>query len=223
MQVTTTREPRTDGATEEQNPTVGALVAVRGRKWVVGEVDHAAGSTCVTLQSVEDGEYGRTLDVIWEVEPDRLVLPSGSLPDVTGDGFDPPERLAAFLDAVRWSAVTSADVRTLQAPFRSGVAIEDYQLEPVSRASAPRGRTCCSPTTSASARRSRPVWSSRSCCCATGPARIMIVCPAGLTVKWQDEMREKFGLDFRIVDSAAMRAGPPRLRRCTRTRSRSSR
>ena len=29
----------------------------------------------------------------------------------------------------------------------------------------------------------------------------MIVCPAGLTVKWQDEMAEKFGLDFTVIDS----------------------
>ena len=31
--------------------------------------------------------------------------------------------------------------------------------------------------------------------------RIMIVCPAGLTVKWHDEMAEKFGLEFTVVDS----------------------
>jgi hypothetical protein len=31
--------------------------------------------------------------------------------------------------------------------------------------------------------------------------RIMIVCPAGLTIKWQEEMAEKFGLDFTIIDS----------------------
>ncbi len=117
----------------------GSLVAVRGQRWVVSEVDPAAGSTLVALQSVEDGRYGDTLEVIWEVEPGRQVLPTGSLPDVTGQGFDPPEQLAAFLDAVRWSAVTSADVKTLQAPFRSGVIIEDYQLEPVARAvEAPR-------------------------------------------------------------------------------------
>ena len=61
----------------------------------------------------------------WSMVP--VTLPAGSLPDVVEHGFDPPERLAAFLDAVRWSAVTSADVKTLQAPFRSGVAIEDYQ------------------------------------------------------------------------------------------------
>jgi SNF2 family DNA or RNA helicase len=42
--------------------------------------------------------------------------------------------LSAFLDAIRWSAVTSAETRRLHAPFRSGVKIEDYQLEPVARA-----------------------------------------------------------------------------------------
>jgi len=58
----------------------------------------------------------------------------GDLPPVQDGGFDAPDQLAAFLDAVRWSAVTSADVKTLQSPFRSGVVIEDYQLEPVARA-----------------------------------------------------------------------------------------
>ena len=114
--------------------TTGALVSVRGQKWVVSDVDPADSSTLVTLQSVDEGRFGETLEVIWEIEPGRQVLPSGSLPTVTTQAFDPPEQLAAFLDAVRWSAVTSADVGTLQAPFRSGVAIEDYQLEPVARA-----------------------------------------------------------------------------------------
>jgi hypothetical protein len=106
---------------------------------VVSAVETSERSTLVALQSVEDGRYGDTLDVIWEIEPGRRVLPAGSLPEVTEGGFGPPERLAAFLDAVRWSAVTSADVKTLQAPFRSGVAIEDYQLEPVPAQSTRRG------------------------------------------------------------------------------------
>ncbi|WDV32065.1 SNF2-related protein [Streptomyces sp. AD16] len=32
--------------------------------------------------------------------------------------------------------------------------------------------------------------------------RVMVVCPAGLTLKWRDEMADKFGLDFTVVDSA---------------------
>ena len=187
---------------DTERPTEGALVDVRGRKWVVSAVEPAPGATCVTLQSVEDGEYGRTLDVIWEVEPGRRILPSGSLPDVTERGFDPPERLAAFLDAVRWSAVTSADVKTLQAPFRSGVAIEDYQLEPVSRAvSAPRVNLLLADdvglgkTIEAGLVAQELLLRNRA-------RRIMIVCPAGLVLKWRDEMAEKFGLEFTVIDSA---------------------
>ncbi|GAA1937523.1 DISARM system SNF2-like helicase DrmD [Amycolatopsis minnesotensis] len=181
--------------------TTGALVSVRGQKWVVSDLDPADSSTLVTLQSVDEGRFGETLEVIWEVEPGRQVLPSGSLPAVTAKGFDPPEQLAAFLDAVRWSAVTSADVGTLQAPFRSGVAIEDYQLEPVARAiRAPRVNLLLADdvglgkTIEAGLVAQELLLRHRT-------QRIMIVCPAGLTMKWRDEMAEKFGLDFTIIDS----------------------
>ncbi|MEU0332869.1 DISARM system SNF2-like helicase DrmD [Streptomyces sp. NPDC006193] len=185
-------------------PKENDLVQVRGQKWVVSGVEAApAGdATVVHLQSVADGRYGDTLSVIWEVEPGRRVLPAGSLPDASAGGFDPPEQLAAFLDAVRWSAVASADVKTLQAPFRSGVAIEPYQLEPVARAvGAPRvnllladdvglGKTVEAGLVAEELR-------------LRGRAhRIMIVCPAGLTLKWRDEMADKFGLEFTVVDSA---------------------
>ena len=182
-------------------PVEGALVQVRGRTWVVGSVDPGEHTACVTLQSVEDGEYGRTLDVIWEVEVDREILPAGSLPEVTPDGMDAPTRLAAFLDAVRWSAVTSAETRILQAPFRSGVAIEDYQLEPVARAvGAPRVNLLLADdvglgkTIEAGLVAQELLLRNRA-------RRIMIVCPAGLTTKWRDEMAEKFGLDFTVIDS----------------------
>lgn len=35
--------------------------------------------------------------------------------------------------------------------------------------------------------------------------RILVVCPASLQVQWRDQMRDKFGLDFRIVDSELLR------------------
>lgn len=40
---------------------------------------------------------------------------------------------------MRWGAVTSADERAFQAPFRSGANVEPFQLEPLRRAlSSPR-------------------------------------------------------------------------------------
>jgi superfamily II DNA or RNA helicase len=33
---------------------------------------------------------------------------------------------------------------------------------------------------------------------------VLIICPSSLQVQWQEEMRDKFGLEFRIVDSETM-------------------
>lgn len=187
--------------TTDELPQPSALVEVRGQKWVVSGIEPGDTFTVVTLQSIQEGRYGETLDVLWELEPGRRLLPSGSLPDVSGIVPDQPEQLAAFLDAVRWSAVTSADVRNLQSPFRSGVAIEDYQLEPVSRAiGAPRVNLLLADdvglgkTIEAGLVTQELLLRNRT-------QRIMIVCPAGLTLKWKDEMAEKFGLDFTIINS----------------------
>ncbi|WP_340556972.1 DISARM system SNF2-like helicase DrmD [Streptomyces sp. GSL17-111] len=197
----------TGNPAEEERPEEGRLVEVRGQSWVVARVqpatpaDGGRPATLVHLQSVADGRFGDTLSVIWEVEPGRRVLPAGSLPDAATGTYDPPERLAAFLDAVRWSAVASADVKTLQAPFRSGVAIEPYQLEPVSRAvGAPRVNLLLADdvglgkTIEAGLVVQELLLRGRA-------RRVMVVCPAGLTLKWRDELHDKFGLDFTIVDS----------------------
>ena len=90
-------------------------------------------SHLIELSSVEDDAYGDELSVFWGVEPGTVILPKATLPSPK-DGFDDPARLSAFLDAVRWGAIASADARALQAPFRSGITIEDYQLDPVVRA-----------------------------------------------------------------------------------------
>lgn len=200
---TTTQAPGVD------LPKEGSLVEVRGQRWVVSEppVDgFDSDSTLLTLQSVEDGRYGESLQVIWEVEPGRRILPAGSLPDVTETGFDPPERLAAFLDAVRWSAVTSADVKTLQAPLRSGVTVEEYQLEPVARAiEAPRVNLLLADDVGLG-KTIEGGLVALELLLRHRARRIMIVCPPGLMVKWRDEMEEKFGLSFTIVDSAQLNA-----------------
>ncbi|NEB12919.1 helicase [Streptomyces coelicoflavus] len=205
------RETERSGAAEKL-PEEGNLVEVRGQSWVVARVEPSplAGddaeevrrpATLVHLQSVADGRFGDTLSVIWEVEPGRRILPAGSLPDASTGSYDSPNRLAAFLDAVRWSAVASADAKTLQAPFRSGVAVEPYQLEPVSRAvGAPRVNLLLADdvglgkTIEAGLVAQELMLRGRA-------RRTMIVCPAGLTLKWRDEMAEKFGLEFTIVDS----------------------
>jgi ERCC4-related helicase len=195
-------------------PEQGQMVSVRSRNWMVTDVSTStlpperlqvgleSPQHLVTLASVEDDGLGEELNVLWELEPGAKVIEKVALPDPTG--FDPPDRLDAFLDAVRWGASSSADVRTIQAPFRSGIDIEDYQLDPVVRAiQMPRVNLLVADdvglgkTIEAGMVALELIIRHRT-------RKILIVCPSPLQVQWQEQMRDKFGLEFRIVNSAMM-------------------
>ncbi|HEX2915466.1 MAG TPA: DISARM system SNF2-like helicase DrmD [Chloroflexia bacterium] len=201
-------------------PEQGQLVDVRQRRYVVVDVAqntlppdiHRQGSFTrlpsthhvVTLSSIEDDGLGEELQVIWEIEPGAEIIEKPALPLPTG--FDTPARLEAFLNAVRWGASSSADVRALQAPFRSGIEIEDYQLDPVVRAiQMPRVNLLIADdvglgkTIEAGLVAQELIVRHRA-------QKILIVCPAALQIQWQDQMRAKFGLEFRIIDSALMKS-----------------
>lgn len=196
-------------------PEQGQLVRVRQRQYMVSDVRQTKLPSSlilsglektqhlVNLSSIEDDALGEELQVIWELEPGAYVHERVELPRPTG--FDEPTRLDAFLDAVRWGAASSADVRTLQAPFRSGIDIEDYQLDPVVRAiQMPRVNLLIADDvglgkTIEAGLVAQELIIRHRC------RRILIVCPSALQVQWRDQMRDKFGLDFRIVDSTLMK------------------
>jgi hypothetical protein len=121
------------------SPEPGQLVEVRRRQWVVADMQtsparngHSSPQHFVTLSSIDEDSLGEQIEVIWELEPGAHIIEKAGLPSITGQ--DDTERLEAFLDAVRWGAATNADRGFLQAPFRSGVSIEDFQLDPLVRA-----------------------------------------------------------------------------------------
>jgi len=203
-------------------PEPGQLVTVRGRRWIVGEVTAssmtpdflrqggAASSPVpggrhhlVSLSSVEDDGLGEEQSVVWEIEPGVRIHEKTGLPEPKG--FDEPARLDAFLNAVRWGAVSSADHRMVSAPFRSGIEIEDYQLEPVVRAiQMPRANLLVADdvglgkTIEAGLVIQEFITRHRA-------RRVLVVSPASLQLQWRDQMRDKFGLEFRIVDAELLR------------------
>jgi len=197
-------------------PESGQLVEVRQRPFVVQDViasglprdplranGHTPLQHLVTLSSVEDDALGEELRVVWEIEPGARIYEGQRLP--APDGFDEPLRLDAFLDAVRWGAVSSADVSALQAPFRSGISIEAYQLDPVVRAiGMPRANLLVADdvglgkTIEAGLVAQELILRQRA-------HSVLIVCPSSLQIQWRDQMRDKFGLEFRIVDAALMK------------------
>jgi len=196
-------------------PEQGQLVRVRSRNWIVGTVlpsvlpVHGLSSglstpqSLLSLASIEDDGLGEEIQVVWELEPGASIVESAALPAPTG--FDSPERLDAFLDAVRWGASSNADVHTIQSPFRSGVDREDYQLDPVVRAiQMPRVNLLIADdvglgkTIEAGLVALELIIRHRV-------RKVLIVCPSSLQVQWKEQMRDKFGLEFRIVDSELMK------------------
>lgn len=195
-------------------PEPGQVVDVRGSTWAVANVQQQglprspadegqAGLThVVDLQSLDEDRLGEQLSVVWELEVGHTVTPAQGLPEtLTENDFDDPQTLAGFIDAMRWGAVTSADPNKYQAPFWSGATVEAYQLEPLRRAlTSPRTNLLLADdvglgkTIEAGLVVQELFLRHRA-------RTAIIVCPPSLSLKWQDEMREKFGLDFQIVNS----------------------
>jgi SNF2 family DNA or RNA helicase len=192
-------------------PEIGQLAIVRKRPFVITEIipsapglsgEPAKASHLIKLSSVEDDGLGEELQVIWELEPGTTVHEKSTLPNP--DSFDHPKRLQAFLDAVRWGAVSQADDKALQSPFRSGIEVDEYQLDPVVRAlSMPRVNLLIADdvglgkTIEAGLVVQEMILRQRV-------RTVLIVCPSSLQIQWQEEMRDKFGLEFRIIDSEAI-------------------
>ena len=200
-------------------PEPGQVVQVRGATWAVTDVreqglsrspadeSRAGLEHLVALQSLAEDRMGEELTVIWELEVGTSIVPDRGLPEtIDASSFDEPDTLGAFVDAVRWGAVTSADPKAFQAPFRSGATLEPYQLEPLRRAlEAPRTNLLLADdvglgkTIEAGLVIEELLLRHRA-------RSVIIVCPPSLAQKWRDEMREKFGLEFVIVDSARIAA-----------------
>ena len=195
-------------------PQQGQVVQVRQRRFVVTAIHQSqlppdllhtptALQHLITLSSVEDDALGEELQVIWEVEPGAQLIDHAALPTPTG--FDPPARFDAFLDAVRWGTVASANVRALQSPFRSGITIEDYQLDPVVRAiQMPRANLLVADDVGLG-KTIETGLVIQELILRHRIRTVLIVCPSALQIQWREQMRDKFGLQFRIVDSELMR------------------
>ena len=121
----------------ERAPRVGELVHVRSRQWLVEEVADppAPGeSPRVRLACADDDAQGQSLEVFWDYEIDRWILEEEGWAGLADKGFDPPRYFAAFFNTLRWHCTTATDANLFQAPFRAGITIDAYQMEPPRKA-----------------------------------------------------------------------------------------
>ncbi|UBU49915.1 DISARM system SNF2-like helicase DrmD [Cobetia amphilecti] len=198
-------------------PRVGMLAAVRNRRGVISQVEpfeEPRTSSLLHLVTVEfgDGEGDAEETILWEREQGPAVLQPNALPRIDVDAPMKYEEFLALQRATRWSSLTpflsakdpqkrSDPVPT--APVYGAVSADDFQLVPLARAMRmPRvsllladdvglGKTIEAGLILAELIRKRRI------------RRVLIITPASLRTQWQQEMEDKFSLDFDIVDKAS--------------------
>ena len=72
--------------------------------------------------------------MLWEKELDPMVVTGEAWDQIAQKGFDESELFAAYLNTLKWNCVTSTDPRLFQSPFRAGIRLDAYQLEPLRKA-----------------------------------------------------------------------------------------
>jgi superfamily II DNA or RNA helicase len=189
----------------EHDPEVGQLVELRSRRWLVEEVqpgDKPGHSSVVHLACAEDDAQGEEVEVFWNYEIDRRILKQEGWADLAAKGFDTPRRFAAFLHTLRWNCVTATDPDLFQAPFRAGIKLDAYQMEPLRKAlRMPRVNLFIADDTGLG-KTIEAGLIARELLLRKKVKTIVVSAPSSVLEQWQAEMEERFGLLFEILDRA---------------------
>lgn len=181
-------------------PTIGDVVRVRTRTYLVEAVQPAIGGHTIRMACLDDDAQGQPLETVWEIELDRAIIGDDTWKSIGNRGFDPPRQFAAYVNAIRWNCVTATDRTLFQSPFRAGIRIDAYQLEPLRKAlRLPRvnifiaddvglGKTIEAGLIAIELLLRRRIRD------------IVVACPPSMLLQWKDELESRFGLTFEILD-----------------------
>jgi len=188
-----------------QRPQPGQIVRLRTRTYVVEAVEAENDDpylTQVSTACLDDDAQGEKLDVVWGLEPDTEILDQEAWKSLGRKGFDDPRFFGAYLHTLRWNCVTATDPKLFQSPFRAGIRIDAYQLEPLRKAlQLPRvnlfiaddvglGKTIEAGLIASELLLRRRV------------REVVVSCPPQMLLQWKDELESRFGLTFEILDRA---------------------
>jgi superfamily II DNA or RNA helicase len=167
------------------------------------EQDPGYGST-VHLACLDDDAQGELLSIDWDLELDARIVSEESWRGIGRKGFDPPKVFASYLNTLRWNCVTATNPDLFQSPFRAGIRLDAYQLEPLRKAlRLPRvnlfiaddvglGKTIEAGLIASELLLRRRIRD------------IVVACPPSMVLQWKDELETRFGLTFEIFDRGYM-------------------
>lgn len=183
-------------------PAPGDILQVRTRHYVTEAVTPAKHGTVVSLSCLDDDAQGSSLEVVWEMEQDGRIVTDDAWSKIGKKGFDPRERFASFFNTLRWHCVTATNPRIFQSPFRAGIRLDAYQLEPLAKAlllpkvnlfiadDVGLGKTIEAGLIATELLLRRRIQN------------IVVSCPPAMLGQWKDELETRFGLTFEILDRA---------------------
>ena len=187
------------------SPEPGGIAFVRQRRYLVEEVSAplAEGeATLVGLSCLDDDAQGEPLSVLWEHELDARVIEDDGWSAVAEKGFDDPALFAAYLRTLSWNCVTATNPDLFQAPFRAGIRIDAYQLDPLRKAlRLPRVNLFIADDVGLG-KTIEAGLIAREMLLRRRIDRIVVACPPSMLEQWRDEMEARFGLAFTILDRA---------------------
>jgi superfamily II DNA or RNA helicase len=165
----------------------------------------AADSTLVRLSCVDDDAQGQQLEVLWEKEIDAEVLRGEAWEAIAKRGFDEQRVFAAYLHTLRWNCVTSTDPRLFQSPFRAGIRLDAYQLEPLRKAlPLPRVNLFIADDVGLG-KTIEAGLIARELVLRKKVREIVVSCPPSMLLQWKDELEARFGMVFEILDKDYMK------------------
>jgi SNF2 family DNA or RNA helicase len=182
-------------------PKQGDIVSVRTRQYLVEGVKPSPGEhTLVSLSCLEDDAQGVPLEVLWEAEVDAQLSRGDSWTRVADHGFDDPRKFSAYLHALRWNTVTATNPKLFQAPYRAGIKVDAYQLEPLRKALLlPRVNLFIADDVGLG-KTIEAGLIVRELLIRQKVRRIVIAAPPSVALQWRDEMDSRFGLTFVVLD-----------------------
>jgi superfamily II DNA or RNA helicase len=184
-------------------PEPGQIVRVRSRQYLVEATTPppAPGEqTLVRLSCLDDDAQGVPLEVLWESEIDALPVGRPTWQRAAERGFDAPQMFASYLHALRWNTVTSTNPKLFQAPYRAGIEVMAYQLEPLRKALLlPRVNLFIADDVGLG-KTIEAGLILRELIMRQKVRRVVVACPPSVVTQWRDELESRFGLSFVVLD-----------------------
>jgi hypothetical protein len=184
-------------------PSPGQLIHLRQRGYLVESIEPSLkpGETpIVHLSCIDDDNQGAPLSVFWDAEIDKQILSGDNWAQIAKKGFDDPSIFSAYLHTLRWNTVTATDPKLFQAPFRAGIKIEAYQLQPLRRAlEMPRVNLFIADDVGLG-KTIEAGLIIRELMLRKKARFIVVAAPPSMLSQWQSELENRFGLTFKIFD-----------------------